>query len=206
MKVGTKSILYGAHAFWLHPFLVAWAWFKLHGFRRVEWVWTEDRGTEWVGLVASRGCYYRKLHCSLWDPRLWAAFFLHDLGYWGKPNMDGPEGERHPELGARIMRRLFGEGWAAFCLYHSRYYAEMDRASISPLCVADKLVIALTPAWLALPLMRATGEIEEYMSDSLHEGKYAENGYDLSSPEAWWESVREDLRCWVEDYNYAPAR
>jgi hypothetical protein len=38
-----------------------------------------------------------------WDPRLWVAFFVHDFGYWGKPNMDGPEGEGHPELGAKIM-------------------------------------------------------------------------------------------------------
>jgi hypothetical protein len=41
------------------------------------------------------------------DPRLWVAFFVHDLGYFGKPNMDGPEGELHPIVGAAIMRWLF---------------------------------------------------------------------------------------------------
>lgn len=41
------------------------------------------------------------------DPRLWAAFFVHDLGYFGKPNMDGLEGEQHPLLGAAIMGWLF---------------------------------------------------------------------------------------------------
>ncbi len=75
MQIGTKSVLFGAHCFFLHPFFVAWAWWKLYGFP--------------------------------WDPRLWAAFILHDIGYWGKPNMDGPEGETHPEVGARIMGRLF---------------------------------------------------------------------------------------------------
>lgn len=35
------------------------------------------------------------------DPRLWLAFGLHDIGYIGKPNMDGKEGETHPELGAK---------------------------------------------------------------------------------------------------------
>ncbi|MFP3947126.1 MAG: hypothetical protein ACLFWG_00215 [Longimicrobiales bacterium] len=75
MRVGTRSVLFGVHAFWMHPFFVARAWWKLYGFP--------------------------------WDPRLWVAFFVHDLGYWGKPNMDGPEGERHPELGATLVARWF---------------------------------------------------------------------------------------------------
>lgn len=48
-----------------------------------------------------------KLYGFPWDPRLWFAFFTHDLGYWGKPNMDGPEGESHPWTGANIMGGLF---------------------------------------------------------------------------------------------------
>ena len=76
MKVGTKSVLFGAHCFLIHPFFVAAAWWKLYGFP--------------------------------WDPRCWAAFFLHDIGYLGKPNMDGIEGERHVLLGGRIMGCLFG--------------------------------------------------------------------------------------------------
>ena len=78
MRVGTKSVLYGAHAFYLHPWFVAWAWWKLFGFP--------------------------------WDPRLWVAFFVHDLGYWGCPDMDGDQGEAHPFFGARVMSYLFDEG------------------------------------------------------------------------------------------------
>ncbi len=48
-----------------------------------------------------------RLYGFPWDPRLWVAFFVHDLGYFGKPNMDGPEGEEHPILGARIVEYLF---------------------------------------------------------------------------------------------------
>ncbi len=48
-----------------------------------------------------------KLYGFPWDPRLWVAFVVHDWGYWGKPNMDGPEGDTHPELGASIMAFLF---------------------------------------------------------------------------------------------------
>ena len=32
MRVGTKSVLLGVHAIWIHPFFVAWGWWKLFGF------------------------------------------------------------------------------------------------------------------------------------------------------------------------------
>jgi len=48
-----------------------------------------------------------RLYGFPFDPRLWVAFVVHDLGYWGKPNMDGPEGERHVEWGASLMNALF---------------------------------------------------------------------------------------------------
>jgi hypothetical protein len=60
MRVGTKSVLFGAHCFFIHPFFVAFGWWIAWGFP--------------------------------WDPRLWAAFFLHDLGYLSCPNVEGPEG------------------------------------------------------------------------------------------------------------------
>ncbi len=80
MRVGTKSVLFGAHCFFIHPFFAAVGWWTLYGFP--------------------------------WDPRLWAAFFLHDLGYIQKENMDGPEGEEHVHLGATIMGLIFGDWWA----------------------------------------------------------------------------------------------
>ncbi len=138
MKIGTKSVLFGAHCFILHPFFVFAGWWKLYGFP--------------------------------YDPRLWVAFIVHDLGYWGKPNMDGPEGELHPYFGARVMSVLFDshrkDKWHDFTLYHSRFLAKKNGAQYSKLCVADKLAIALTPAWLYLPMVRATGEIKEYMKDA----------------------------------------
>jgi hypothetical protein len=123
-----------------------------------------------------------------WDPRLWVAFFVHDLGYLGKPNMDGPEGETHPILGARIMGMLFDSQrvgfdhisvwtgkrvvwmgkWARFALLHSRYYSKSSRQPFSRLCVADKLSFSLTPRWLYLPLARATGELDEYLKRAQH--------------------------------------
>ena len=56
MKIGTKSVLFGAHCFFLHPFFVAVAWWKLYGFPV--------------------------------DPRLWVAFFVHDLNLLFKENFN----------------------------------------------------------------------------------------------------------------------
>jgi hypothetical protein len=178
MRIGTKSVLFGAHQFLIHPWFVAAAWWKLYGFP--------------------------------WDPRLWVAFFVHDLGYLGKPNMDGCEGESHPLLGAGIMWAFFGDEWFEFTLYHSRFMARRYNRQFSKLCVADKLATAITPGWLYLPLVRLTGEIEEYMDASAHrEGaKYsrellaeAESCNLLSeAQEAWFRAMKSYLRRWVEEH------
>lgn len=144
MTVGTKSVLYGAHCFLLHPLLVAWGWTRLYGFP--------------------------------WDPRLWFAFALHDVGYLGRTDMDGPDGEQHVVLGARIMGVLFGPEWEDECLRHSRYWSRRIGRPISRLCLADKLAFALAPAWLYLPMARATGELAEYMARS-RERQAGDNGF-----------------------------
>lgn len=123
-----------------------------------------------------------KLYGFPWDPRLWVAFFVHDLGYWGKPNLDGPEGKTHPFLGARIMAFLFdgkpwtpkqnfGDDpiyifgrWGFLCLNHSRDYAKKLGMPVSRLGIADKLVMAIEPSWLYLPRVWATGELQEYLA------------------------------------------
>jgi hypothetical protein len=105
-----------------------------------------------------------KLYGAPINPRLWVAFIVHDWGYWGKHDMDGDDGQTHPELGGRIMTRLFGPEWGDFTRLHSRYYAKRERREPSPLCAAAKLVLAVTPIWLYLMLARASGEVAEYMS------------------------------------------
>ncbi len=210
MKIGTKSILFGAHQFMIHPWFVAAAWWKLYGFP--------------------------------WDPRLWVAFFVHDFGYWGSPNMDGPEGEEHVRLGATVMGSLFdpsrpffmrrwytrligsvcnklwGDGqryneapdqalftWYCFCFYHSRFIAKRYNTSVSMLCYADKLAIALTPWWLYIPMTTLSGEIREYMAladtrTAAGEPKYASMNVYSSEKRQWYANVQEYLRQWVEEH------
>ena len=135
-----------------------------------------------------------------WDPRLWAAFFVHDLGYFGKPNMDGAEGERHVEWGAGVMGKLFGKEWEEFTLYHSRFYAKKNEKRFSALCVADKLAICITWRWLYLFQVNLTGEVHEYM-------KLADKMSDLEvvypSPEAqrtWHSGMTKYVRSWVNEH------
>jgi hypothetical protein len=182
--IGTRSVLYGVHAFWLHPFLITIGWWRLYGFP--------------------------------WDPRLWVAFFVHDLGYWGKPNMDGPEGESHPELGAAIMRRWFGEEWGDFCLCHSRCYAKRINKPVSRLCHADKYVIILEPTWLYLPRTMATGEVWEFIevarkradvihgpSDPLNAAERAD--FASGEPRRWHRSVKSYMRRWLTEHKDGAA-
>lgn len=228
MNIGTKSVLFGAHCFFIHPFFVALAWWRLYGFP--------------------------------WDPRLWVAFFVHDLGYLGKPNMDGAEGEEHPWLGAKIMAALFDsrhaavaslaaellrdeaeclkEGysingewvitddadveaenrhdcyhatadaldrlghWHSFTLYHSRFMAKKHGRHFSRLCVADKLATVLMPAWLYLLLTNLTGEVHEYMDVAHHRegGKYAHEIRVLGSQREWFDSMCAYMCRWIEEH------
>ena len=200
MKIGTKSVLFGAHCWFIHPWFVALAWWKLFGFPR--------------------------------DWRLWAAFFLHDLGYVGKPDMDGDEGERYVEWGANALGQIaaraacFGKAdcivtrilgtknyhrWSDFSLYHSRFYAKRDGVKPSRLCIADKLAVALEPWWLYLPRVIATGEIDEYMArasgqqGSKYDGepvvsKYLSMGVRTRTKRQWHADMTEYLRKWVQEH------
>jgi hypothetical protein len=149
------------------------------------------------------------------DPRLWVAFFVHDLGYWGKPNMDGPEGEQHPFVGARIMSRLFDRHivlrfdskligmpplaiapWYCFTLYHSRFLAKAHLHKPSRLCIADKYAILIVPIWLQVLLTSLTGEIHEYMRG--HNGRTS--GAGMSRLE-WVEQMRTVIRAWMREHH-----
>lgn len=144
MNVGTKSVLFGAHQFIVHPFFVLTAWLII----------------------------YRKFPL----PHELAAIMTHDLGYFGSPNMDGKEGEDHPERAARWWRTKFG-GFglkvADVILGHSRFHAAKNGLPLSRLFQPDKMATSLYPIWLYLLLANLSGEIKEYMAHAKN-GKYCD--------------------------------
>jgi hypothetical protein len=105
---------------------------------------------------------WRKLY-GVWPTlRQIACIFLHDIGYFGKEDMDGDEGRGHPLLGGLIAEQWFGRQHGDLVRYHSRAFAAAHGQPESLLCVPDKLSILLYPRWLYLLLGNLTGEIAEY--------------------------------------------
>jgi len=47
------------------------------------------------------------------DVRLWASFWLHDIGYFQKRDMDGVDG-KHTWTRRQNHALLFGDSWGAF--------------------------------------------------------------------------------------------
>lgn len=109
-------------------------------------------------------------------PHELAAIITHDLGYWGASDMDGPQGEAHPERMAAWWNRhfgAFGKRVAVEILGHSRSHARKNNLPLSRLCNPDKLSTALYPRWLYLVLGNLSGEIHEYMR-LCQDGKYTD--------------------------------
>ncbi len=188
MRMGSKSLLFGAHQFLIHPLFLSVAWIKLYGVGRQ------------VDPYVSTGLY---------DPRLWLAFLAHDLGYWQCRMIDDAEGEKHVEFAHNLFVRLGQPDFAKFCLYHSRFRARQDNQPYSKLCVADKLAVTLEPYWLYMPRVMLSGEIKEYMfeSSSLNPNskykgeprtKAQEQAFgEETTPRQWWLSMTEYLRAWA---------
>ena len=111
--------------------------------------------------------YVLKAHIILYgwprDFRVYLAIFVHDLGYWGRHNMDGFEGKAHVWFGAKLMYRLFDDPWFEYCAFHSRSVARKHGKALSALAFSDKLSLVLMPRWLYILLATATGEYKEYM-------------------------------------------
>jgi len=159
-----------------------------------------------------------KLYGFPFDPRLWIAFIVHDWGYWGCKEMDGPEGDNHVVAGAYIMHNLFDwpritrgrrreDGrrgprdmnyrWLHFCLGHSRYWAKKAGIRYSRLCIADKLSMTLYPKWLYFALGKASGEIYEYLANAQPGTKHQEivrRGGGVKTMDEWFDECCAYLR------------
>lgn len=197
MRIGTKSLLFGAHQFITHPVCIAIAWFRLYGWSTILW-----------RPMKSGPEHHLVLEIKPWSLSLWLSFLVHDWGYWGLPNMDGPEGSLHPLRSAIAYDKVFPTKkkhlWMAFIAAHSRASAKelpyLDGPS--PLAAADKLAIGLTPWWLYVPLTRMTGEIREYQSTPRHASEHGHISDDgrkqpWRTDVAWFKTICHNLNAWA---------
>ena len=115
-----------------------------------------------------------------WPDRYeWCGIIFHDLGYWGKPNIDGKEGRLHPYKGAEMAGKAaiwvalqsgHGPRFAAqlgahiqeWTLRHSRELSKQRNVEPSSLCWADKACCFFDPTPLYLLRSCASGEMYEF--------------------------------------------
>ncbi len=159
------------------------------------------------------GCHQFLLHPfftwlgwrALYGPppwRMWFAFVLHDIGYWGMEDgiFDGPE-DMHPARGALFVRDTlfagFKHDWQEIykqMVRHSRHMSERFGVPPSQLCWADKMGTAIMPSLLWAILAHLSGEGWIYIANGY--------GYEESHPRTLRGLVRfhHNYRSWCYSY------
>lgn len=152
MNVGTKSILFGVHAFWWHPFTVAMAWRKLYGKwpDRYQWVAIFCHDLGYWGCPNMDGAEGRK-HPERGATIVWKLVLKFDK--WRGNDWIGSIGNA---LDAYHL-----------CLGHSREYAKLQNVEPSKLCWADKFCCFYDPTWFYLLRAHLSGEIYEFRANAI---------------------------------------
>jgi hypothetical protein len=165
MKIGTKSVLFGVHQFFWHPFTVFLAWCELYGmpdWKETVCIFIHDLG--YIGCSNMDGdegenhpYYAAQVAHALYDGKVYAR-----IDYYPRP------------VGTKMEFPIPSTYWRDLCLYHSRGTAKKYNAEPSKLCWADKLSIKYDPWFLYLPRAILSGEIKEYRkrADEFGELKY----------------------------------
>jgi len=138
-SVGTRSLLWGAHAFWVHPIVIALAWRKLYG--------RFPNGWECLAIF----CH---------DLGYWGCGSMDGADGKQHPYIGALLGKRIARfLGARTPEATYVE---SLILGHSRSFCEEEHRTISALCDPDKYSILYEPAWFYWIRTILSGEIHEY--------------------------------------------
>lgn len=109
---------------------------------------------------------WRKLYGEWPTWRECVCILVHDWGYFGCRNMDGPEGQNHTELGARLAGWFFGPRYYDLVRWHSRHLSKLHGVRESKLCWPDKTSMLHDPFWFYIIRARLSGEIHEYRQNA----------------------------------------
>jgi hypothetical protein len=168
MKIGTKSLLFGAHQFIIHPITVLLAWVKLYGlpnWKECICIFIHDLGYY--------NCENMEGKEGLNHPRFGAMIAKNYLDTWKNLYSVEPMSWKYHDL----------------CLYHSRSLAADFNESPSALCWADKLCVLYDPWWFYLPRVILSEEIHEYRAEATKAGLITP---DMSNRE-WYKWARERM-------------
>lgn len=115
------------------------------------------------------------------------CIFIHDWGYWNIFFLKDAEGDRHPEVAAKIANKLFGQKYYFFILGHSTFYNTRYDVKISKLMAPDKYWHCIVPFWFFKMLSIPSGEFKYYRTR-----KGARQVADLDvSDKIWWLNLQE---------------
>jgi hypothetical protein len=132
-----------------------------------------------------------KLYKSFPNWKELICIFIHDWGYWGKPSLKCADGDKHPELGARLALYYLGPEYCDFILGHSSFYVKRQGIPVSKLMAPDKYWHCLVPLWFYKMLAVPTGEFAHYRG--LQHARQVSK--DLNEPDfLWW--ARLQIVCW----------
>ena len=168
MHVGTKSLLFGVHAMWWHPFVVLLGWIRLYKkFPSIP---------ELVGIICHDlgywGCTDMDGECGLTHPIRGAHVadrIVRGLNFLMRP------------LG--LVKHESLDIWS-MCLFHSGSFSREMGAKPSRLCGPDKVSILYDPWWFYSLRARLTGEL----------GEYVKNGPPGLTPRQWFDWLRDRHR------------
>jgi hypothetical protein len=181
MKIGTKSLLFGAHQFIIHPITVLLAAIKMRGkfpnWKECICIFVHDWGY-W-------GCENMEGEEGLVHPEYGALIvnkLLDHNFHMGSGHVSGDD--KWDTLAKKTEWKYY-----YFCRYHSRSYASKFHQSPSELCWWDKLCVLYDPWWLYLPRVYLSGEIHEYRAEATKAGLITESMTDRE----WYEWARERM-------------
>lgn len=80
MKIGTRSLLFGAHQFILHPILIAWSWIKLYG-----WSW---HPLLWLSFIVHDWGYWGRAAMDSEDGENHVFLGAKIVGFFGGPKWE----------------------------------------------------------------------------------------------------------------------
>lgn len=181
MKLGTKSLLFGAHQFILHPIFVAIAYIRLYGFTFDPRIWIAFLVHDWgywgkSNIDGEEG----KAHPELGAKIMHQLFDNKIMGV---------------AIHGNFVESILENTWYDFMLYHSRFYTIKNYTKSSRLCYADKLAFCICPCWLFILLTNITGEIHEYMSGSQDTPSVLIHS--IKNQKMWYDQIYTHTKNWV---------